>query len=195
MLPNEHKPLVLTASQQQMRDRYTAMGFRISERPFASAGEQLYFFASRTGDADPKQNYSINLHNGSLKVMGEDSILVLSQAQQRFGQTSGERLSVSSPCESVPAEPPLPPPAESQPAPPHGGLTPSRSPSLDATTPPLYEPTVVPPPANAETVKPDAASPPVPIGRERPAAVAESGKATAVASPVKPVKKKQTALF
>jgi hypothetical protein len=193
MLPNEYQPFVLTASQQQMRDRFQAIGFVVSLRPFAEAGAELYFFAHRPTDLPHKITYTVNLHSGSLRQHGDMNVLTISEAAKRYG--SGERLSVSSPCESVPAEPPLPPPAESQPAPPLGGLTPSRSPSLDATTPPLYEPTVVPPPANAETVKPDAASPPVPIGRERPAAVAESGKATAVASPVKPVKKKQTALF
>lgn len=60
---------------------------------------------------------------------------------------------------------------------------------------PVVEEAVVPPPAKAETAKPQAAAPAVPVSRERPAAIAESGKAIAVASPVKPAKKKQTALF
>lgn len=70
--------------------------------------------------------------------------------------------------------------------------TAEQPPKEKEATHPVVEEAVVPPPAKAETAKPQASAPAVPVSRERPAAIAESGKAIAVASPVK---KKQTALF
>lgn len=200
MLPSEYQPFVLSREKQQLKDRFQAIGFVLSLRPFSHVGEELYFFARRPTDEDPKQTYTVNLHRGNVRRNGDVAVLTLSEAEQRYG--SGERLSVSSPCESVPAQPPLPPPAESQPVPPLGGLTPSHSPEDQPHTPPPQERTVAPPPAKAETVQQqtetapiEAEKPAASVRRERPAAVAESGKATPAASPVKPTKKKQTALF
>jgi hypothetical protein len=188
MLPNEHQPLALSAAMQQIKDQYAAMGFQISPRPFAEHEKHLYFFASRPQDNDPKQHYSINLHTGSMRVMGEGLTLVLSQAQQRFG--NGEPQGVSPRCDTPESQP-----ADGQETQ-HGGLTPSRSPEMTPTPP---ERTVVPPPAKAETVqqqaetvRQDTEKPAVPVSRERPAVAAESGKAATAASPVK---RKQTALF
>lgn len=148
MLPDEYKPLVLNPRQQQNHDLITSLGFRISPLPFAGKGEVLYFFAMR---ADVE--YTVDLYFGSVHQTGTHKIWQLSELQAAFG--SGERLSVSSPCEA-----PVPVVIEEQ-----------------------KPPVVAPEAARQELPRQEAAKP------------LEHGGLTPSRSPVKAVKKKQTALF
>lgn len=155
------KPYVLTEREREIHRRYTAMGFKISARPFAGRDNHPYFFMMLPSVENPKGiEFTINLHSGIAHRTGTHSIWDVDQAEACFGT------------------------------------------QLVANAQPQQERTVAPPPAKAETVQQqtetapfEAEKPAESVRRERPAAVAESGKATAVASPVKPVKKKQTSLF
>lgn len=135
MLPSEYEPLKLTERQQDVHGRYTAMGFKISPRPFASKGDHLWFFMSLDG-----AEFTINLHSGYAHRTGTQTGWEMDAAEKEFGLT-GERQGVSPPSE-VPAAVPVaaaevevvkPPPekpvaSQAEPAKTLGGLTPNRSP-------------------------------------------------------------------
>lgn len=126
-LPNEYAPIVLTPRQQEIHRRYTALGFKIAQRPFAGRDENLYFFLDLpSSDSWKGIQFTINLHSGILHQTGTHQVWKVDEAEAAFG----ERTAVSPPSAPEVKAAPVPPPAELQQpkANPLGGLTPSRSP-------------------------------------------------------------------
>lgn len=82
MMPNEYAPVVLNAEQQRNHDRYTALGFKISARPFAGrgTGKVLYFFLS-LNDVE----FTIELSSGRLHQTGTTTFWMPDEAERHFG--------------------------------------------------------------------------------------------------------------
>ena len=99
MLPNEYEPLKLTTRQQEVHRRYTAMGFKISPRPFAGKGDHLWFFMSLpTAEVPRGVEFTINLQSGIAHRTGTQTTYEMEAAEREFGGVAnGERQGVSPP--------------------------------------------------------------------------------------------------
>lgn len=152
MLPNEYEPLKLTARQQEVHRRYTAMGFKICARPFAGKGDHLWFFMSLATEENQRGvEFTINLQSGIAHRTGTQTTYEMEAAEKEFGGVTGERQgNFENPPSAAPAAAPpvmevapspvkedhAKPPAreekpvavKAEPVKTHGGLTPSRSP-------------------------------------------------------------------
>jgi hypothetical protein len=150
MLPNEYEPLKLTARQQEVHRRYTAMGFKICARPFAGKGDHLWFFMSLPTEENPRGvEFTINLQSGIAHRTGTQTTYEMEAAEKEFcGAMIGERSGVSPPSAAVApvpavaaaevAEPVKPEPVKApkaEQAKPLGGLTPPRSPLPEKSVP------------------------------------------------------------
>ena len=157
MLPSEYDPLKLTARQQEVHRRYTAMGFKICPRPFAGKGDHLWFFMSLPAPEVPRGiEFTINLQSGIAHRTGTQTTYEMEAAEKEFGGVTGERQGVSPSSKAAAPAPPVmeaapspvkedhakPPVREEKPvavkaetAKTQGGLTPSRSPLPEKSGP------------------------------------------------------------
>lgn len=141
MLPNEYEPLKLTTRQQEVHDRYTAMGFKICPRPFAGKGDHLWFFMSLPAPEVPRGiEFTINLQSGIAHRTGTQTTYEMEAAEKEFGGVTGERHGVSPPSEVAAPIAAAKPEQElkapkAEPAKPLGGLTPPRSPLSEKSAP------------------------------------------------------------
>jgi hypothetical protein len=160
MLPNEYEPLKLTARQQEVHHRYTAMGFRICARPFAGKGDHLWFFMSLPTEDNPRGvEFTIDLQSGIAHRTGTQTTYEMDAAEKEFGgSATGERQgNFENPPSAVPAAAPAPPvskddhakaqsceakpvaeraePAKIETQRTLGGLTPPRSPVSEKSVP------------------------------------------------------------
>lgn len=86
MLPNEYEPVKLTTRQQEVHRRYTAMGFKISPRPFAGKGDHLWFFMSLPTPEVPRGiEFTINLQSGIAHRTGTQTTYEMEAAEKEFG--------------------------------------------------------------------------------------------------------------
>ena len=108
MLPSEYDPLKLTARQQEVHRRYTAMGFKICPRPFAGKGDHLWFFMSLPAPEVPRGiEFTINLQSGIAHRTGTQTTYEMEAAEKEFGGVTGERQGdfENPPCEVAVAAP------------------------------------------------------------------------------------------
>ena len=117
MLPNEYQPLILNKTQQDVHSRYTAMGFKISPRPFAGRGDHLWFFMSLPTEENPRGiEFTINLQSGIAHRTGTQTTYEMDAAEKEFGGVTGERQgNFEDPSSEVPAA--VPPVMEAAPSP------------------------------------------------------------------------------
>lgn len=114
---------MLTAAQQTIHDRYTAIGFTITDRPFAGTDRTKWYFATRPDSDERRTDFSINLDSAICHQMGTNQLRTIDQAEAEY---SGEQQGVSPPC-------PIANAPQSQPQKPQlGGLAPPRSPAKPA---------------------------------------------------------------
>lgn len=85
---------MLTAAQQTIHDRYTAIGFTITDRPFAGTDRTKWYFANRPDSDERRTDFSINLDSGICHQMGTNQLRTIDQAEAEY---SGERGGVSPP--------------------------------------------------------------------------------------------------
>jgi hypothetical protein len=106
---------MLTAAQRTMRDRYSAIGFTITERPFAGTDRTKWYFANRPDSDERRSDFTVNLDSGICHQMGTNQLRSIDEAESEFGDVTG-KVSGNSDGRSQKAESQL------------GGLTPPRSP-------------------------------------------------------------------
>jgi hypothetical protein len=92
---------MLTAAQRLIHDRYTAIGFTITDRPFAGTDRTKWYFATRPDSDERRTDFSINLDSAICHQMGTNQLRTIDQAEAEY---SGERQGVSPPSaiQSVP---------------------------------------------------------------------------------------------
>jgi len=117
---------MLTTAQRTMRDRYAAIGFTITERPFAGTDRTKWYFANRPDSDERRSDFSVNLDTGISHQMGTNQLRTIDEAESEFGDPAGERQNVSPPIPALSAQQKQ----ERQNA--IGGLTPCRSPGKTA---------------------------------------------------------------
>ena len=110
MLPNEYQPLILNKTQQDVHSRYTAMGFKISPRPFAGKGDHLWFFMSLPTPENPRGiEFTINLGNGVAHRTGTQTTYEMDAIRQAFGiaETGEQQGNFENPSSEVAAAAPV----------------------------------------------------------------------------------------
>jgi len=83
---------MLTAAQQLIHDRYTAIGFTITDRPFAGTDRTKWYFATRPDTDERRTDFSINLDSAICHQMGTNQLRTIDQAEAEY---SGEPGGVS----------------------------------------------------------------------------------------------------
>lgn len=96
---------MLTAAQQLIHDRYTAIGFTITDRPFAGTDRTKWYFATRPDSDERRTDFSINLDSAICHQMGTNQLRTIDQAEAEY---SGERGGVSPPVKIPSAQVPRP---------------------------------------------------------------------------------------